>query len=47
MTKKVLIIKNISHEDPGLFIDVLDKYNIPYDIVDLSKKLEFPKDLKR
>lgn len=43
MKNKVLIIKNITHEQPGLMIEILDKYDIKYDIFDLSKKLEFPK----
>ena len=40
--KKVLIVKNISHEDAGLFEDILKENNIRYDIVDLSIGERFP-----
>jgi GMP synthase-like glutamine amidotransferase len=43
MRNRVLIIKNATHEKPGLISELLDKYDINYSIVDLSKKLEFPK----
>ncbi len=33
---KVLIAKNISHENPGLIQLVLNDHNIPFDVVDLS-----------
>ncbi len=42
MKNHVLIIKNITYEKPGLISELLDKYDIDYSIVDLSKKLEFP-----
>lgn len=34
---KVLIIKNITREGPGLLQDVLEQANVAYDIVDLDK----------
>jgi len=37
MNKNVLIIQNISHEKPGLLLDVLHDHNFKYDIIDLSK----------
>lgn len=43
MSKRILILKNISHEEPGLLIDVINRYYLPYDVIDLSKKLNFPK----
>ncbi len=42
MNKRALIIKNISHEDPGIISIILDEYSLNYDIIDLSKKIEFP-----
>ncbi len=42
MMKKVLIIKNISHEDPGLILDVLNEKQIPFDVLDFSIKIERP-----
>lgn len=42
MSKSVLILKNITHENPGLMSELLDKYNINYDIIDLSQKVQFP-----
>lgn len=42
MRKRTLLIKNISHEDPGIISLILDEYNLRYDIIDLSKKIEFP-----
>ena len=38
----VLIIKNITREGPGLIEEVLKKYRIEYQIVDLDKGEEFP-----
>ena len=43
MINSVLIIKNISHENPGLILNVLKEFNINFEIIDLSQKLEFPK----
>jgi GMP synthase-like glutamine amidotransferase len=43
MNKKVLIIKNIFHEDPGILSIILDERNIKYDIIDLSKNVSLPK----
>lgn len=40
--KKILIVKNITHEDAGLFGDILNENNIPYDVVDLSLGKKFP-----
>jgi len=42
MKNHALIIKNITYEKPGLISELLEKYDIEYSIVDLSKKLEFP-----
>ena len=39
---KILIVKNITHEDAGLFEDILNENNIPYDVVDLSRGKKFP-----
>lgn len=40
--KKILIAKNITHEDAGLFGDILDEKCIPYDTVDLNGMDKFP-----
>jgi GMP synthase-like glutamine amidotransferase len=37
MGNSILIIQNISHEKPGLLLDVLHDHKIDYTIVDLSK----------
>ena len=42
MDKKILIVKNITHEDAGLFEDILKEKSIPYDVVDLSRGKKFP-----
>jgi GMP synthase-like glutamine amidotransferase len=42
MKKNVLIIKNISHENPGLISELLHQYKIKYNIIDLSQNIEFP-----
>lgn len=42
MKKYVLIIKNITHENPGLISEVLNQYKIKYDVIDLSQNVEFP-----
>ncbi|MFX0070534.1 MAG: type 1 glutamine amidotransferase [Candidatus Hermodarchaeota archaeon] len=42
MRNRTLIIKNISHEGPGLLSEILEYYNLSYDIIDLSKRIEFP-----
>ncbi|NOX19317.1 MAG: type 1 glutamine amidotransferase [Chlorobi bacterium] len=39
---KILIIKNISRESPGLLEDVLLTRSIRYDVIDLSAGEEFP-----
>ena len=39
---KALIIKNISHEGPGIIQDILDIQNIKYDIIDLSHEVLLP-----
>lgn len=41
MEKKVLVVKNISREGPGLIEEALDEVNFPYQIIDLSTE-EFP-----
>jgi len=40
--KKILIVKNVTHEDEGLFGDILKEKNIPYDVADLSLGEKFP-----
>ena len=42
MSKPILIIQNISHEKPGLLLDVLHDHNINYSIIDLSKGESLP-----
>lgn len=42
MGKKILIVKNITREGPGLLEDVLKKRGIKYSIVDLNQKQIFP-----
>jgi len=42
MINKVLIIKNITHEKPGLILEVLKKKQISYEILDFSKKISTP-----
>ncbi len=42
MIPAVLIIKNISHENPGLILDVLEENNILYEIIDLSNNINLP-----
>ncbi|MBD3255232.1 MAG: type 1 glutamine amidotransferase, partial [Candidatus Lokiarchaeota archaeon] len=39
---EVLIFQNISHEGPGVILNILKENNIKYSIIDLSKKLHFP-----
>ncbi len=40
--KKVLIVKNVTREGPGLLNQVLKERNINFDIVDLDKKEKLP-----
>ncbi len=42
MRKKVLIIQNITHEKPGIIVDVLCERNIDFNVMDLSKSVESP-----
>lgn len=42
MKKRALILKNISHEGPGLIKEVLDEYNIQSLIIDLTKFPNLP-----
>jgi len=42
MSKHILIIQNITHEKPGLLLDVLHDHKIDYTIVDLSKGEALP-----
>ena len=42
MSKHILIIQNITHEKPGLLLDVLHDHKIDYTIVDLSKSDPLP-----
>ena len=39
---KVLIVKNISREGPGLLQEVLIENEISYDVVDLDQKEKIP-----
>jgi len=40
--RKILIIKNITREGPGLLKEILDCYEIKYDIVDVHQGEHFP-----
>lgn len=42
MDKKVLLVKNISREGPGILLDLLGKYGIYADTVDLNTGEKFP-----
>lgn len=42
MKKKILIVKNISHEGPGLLEKILNNYKINYNIIDLSRDEKLP-----
>ncbi len=42
MSNQLLIIKNITHEGPGLLEPLLDTYGITTDVVDLSQGATFP-----
>lgn len=42
MSHSILIILNITHEKPGLLLDVLHDHNFDYTIVDLSKGEPLP-----
>ncbi|MHA1146616.1 MAG: type 1 glutamine amidotransferase [Promethearchaeota archaeon] len=42
MKKRVLILKNVSHEGPGFIKDVLDEYDIQSIVIDLTKLLSLP-----
>ena len=44
--QKVLIVKNVSEECPGLLEGVLKERDIPFDVVDLHKGNVFPNPLK-
>lgn len=39
---KVLIVKNISHEGPGLLAGLLEKHDLSYDLIDLDEGEAFP-----
>ena len=39
---RVLIVKNITHEGPGLIKDILNEQNIQFSIIDLSDQVKFP-----
>ena len=41
--KRTLIIKNISHKGTDLLSELLDNFNLQYDVVDLTENVEFPK----
>jgi GMP synthase (glutamine-hydrolysing) len=42
MQQKILILKNITREWPGLLEDLLKEKSIKYEIVDLSKNEKLP-----
>lgn len=42
MLKTILIVKNITHEGPGLLENLLKEKNIEYQIIDLNKQEIFP-----
>ncbi len=39
---KVLIVKNITREGPGLLVEILNSHQIRYDVIDLDKGGSFP-----
>ncbi len=43
MKKQILIVKNATHENSGVFLEVLQENGLKFDIIDLSQKIEFPK----
>jgi len=45
MNKKILIIKNITHENPGLLKSILNENNLQYDLIELDKGETFPNPL--
>lgn len=42
MTKKALIIQNVSHEKPGFVGEILNENKLSFEVVDLGKGQEFP-----
>lgn len=42
MPKKILIVKNISREGPGLLAEELSRFGLDYEEVDLSRGEDFP-----
>lgn len=42
MNKEILIVKNITHEGPGLLEEVLKEHDLRYTIVDLNQGQNFP-----
>ncbi|NTU93367.1 MAG: type 1 glutamine amidotransferase [Chlorobiaceae bacterium] len=42
MSNQVLIVQNISHEGPGLLLDLLQEHRITFDLVDLSQGQRIP-----
>ncbi|HSX34088.1 MAG TPA: type 1 glutamine amidotransferase [Candidatus Saccharimonadales bacterium] len=40
--KKVLVVKNISHEGPGLLVQLLHEVAVPYDVIDLQLGEQLP-----
>ncbi len=42
MFKPLLFLKNISHENPGLFLEIADAENLAYDVVDLHRGETIP-----
>ncbi|HLD08292.1 MAG TPA: type 1 glutamine amidotransferase [Candidatus Peribacterales bacterium] len=42
MIRPVVVIKNFAHEGPGLFGQVMQKHNIPYEVIDLNAGDRWP-----
>lgn len=42
MTKKILIVQNVSHEKPGLIGEILNENKLSFEVADLNKGQEFP-----
>lgn len=42
MPKKILFLKNISHENPGLLLEIAVAENLAYDVVDLDRGEPIP-----
>ena len=45
LNKQILIIQNITREAPGLLSQIIEQFNLNFDIVDLSKDEKLPQDI--